>query len=537
MKHNKLFFLMLILSANLTVFSAKVDNPDVFGSVGSMSGGLDIRQQHQTTFTNPVILGDVADPTVIKVDGVYYACGTSSEWAPYYPMYSSTDLINWKQEGHVFNKKPSWTSNSFWAPELYYHNNKVFCYYTARNKKNGISGIGVASTDDPTKEFTDHGLLIEHGKEAIDAYVFNDDGQLYISWKAYGLESRPIELVASKLSYDGLRLEGEPFSLLKDDEEIGMEGQSHFKHGDYYYIVYAARGCCGFNSDYEVRVARSKSFKGPYEKYEHNPILAGLKHDFISIGHGTIVETDDNRMFYMCHAYLNGEGKYAGRQPVIYEMYVDDNDWMAFKGGQIARKTQTLPFEGSYQQSSQAFEDDFTSTTLNVNWTWNYPYSDIQTTIRNGNLYLTGKPVGKKAVNGNALCVRPQFPDYEYQTQVVNRNKSLKGLTLYGDYENFVAWGVEDNQFVLKQYDNNKEVVLFSKPIESQYSYVKILVKEGRKLDFYYANKEEEWNKALDSSIDMEKLVRWDRIARPGLIHIGETKEHAAFSYFKLTKL
>ena len=58
-----------------------------------------------------------------------------------------------------------------------------------------------------------------HGTEAIDAFIYDDNGQLYISWKAYGLDKRPIELLGCKLSADGLHLEGEPFSLLVDDEE------------------------------------------------------------------------------------------------------------------------------------------------------------------------------------------------------------------------------------------------------------------------------------------------------------------------------
>ena len=42
--------------------------------------------QKQTYFTNPVIHGDVADPSILRIDDTYYATGTSSEWAPYYPV-------------------------------------------------------------------------------------------------------------------------------------------------------------------------------------------------------------------------------------------------------------------------------------------------------------------------------------------------------------------------------------------------------------------------------------------------------------------
>ena len=137
--------------------------------------------------------------------------------------------------------------------------------------------------------------MVEFGKEAIVAFILEDKGKLYISWKAYGLDNQPIELLACKLTDDGLRLDGKPFSLLRDDERQGMEGQHWFKKDGYYYIIYSVRGCCGPQSDYAVSVARSKKLEGPYEKYQGNPILHGSK-EVLSIGHGTITTTPDGRM-------------------------------------------------------------------------------------------------------------------------------------------------------------------------------------------------------------------------------------------------
>ena len=134
--------------------------------------------QRQTYFTNPVIRGDVADPSIIRIDDTYYATGTSSEWAPYYPVFTSKDLVNWKQTGHVFEQQPEWTKSSFWAPEWYYHNGKVYVYYTARKKSNSTSYIGVATSDSPTGKFKDHGPIVEFGTEAIDAFILEDKGDL-----------------------------------------------------------------------------------------------------------------------------------------------------------------------------------------------------------------------------------------------------------------------------------------------------------------------------------------------------------------------
>lgn len=294
-------------------------------------------------FTNPVIRKDLPDPSIIRIGNTYYAAGTSGNAAKVYPLYTSENLVDWQPIGHVFDHYPDWAMGDFWAPELFAHNQKVYCYYTARGKSDKISCIGVAVADGPRSPFVDHGPLVKWTNEAIDSYVFDDNGQLYIVWKAYGLDnSRPIELLAQRLSDDGLHLEGQPFSLLTDMENIGMEGQCVFHRGEWYYIVYAARDCCSERSDYEVRVARAKTFAGPYETYSGNPILKGDGKDIQSCGHGTIVTTPNGRMFYLCHAFQPGEKFKIGRQPILQEMEITRKGWLRFKTGNITRIHQKM---------------------------------------------------------------------------------------------------------------------------------------------------------------------------------------------------
>ncbi|WP_300701414.1 family 43 glycosylhydrolase [Bacteroides sp.] len=493
-------------------------------------------QGQQNEYHNPVIRGDVPDPSILRIDDTYYATGTSAEWAPQYPVFVSKDLINWKQTGHIFQEVPEWTSQSFWAPELYYYNNKVYCYYTARRKSDGTSYIGVAVANSPTETFTDHGLLVEYGTEAIDASVYNDNGQLYISWKAYGLDNRPIELLGSKLSSDGLKLEGEPFSLLKDDEGKGMEGQYHFKKGDYYYLIYAAHSCCGPLSDYDVYVARSKDFKGPYEKYEGNPILYGGERDFQSCGHGTIVVTPDDRLFYLCHAYLPEAGFYAGRQPILQEIGVGEDNWLHFKTGTVAQIKQPVPFKGTKQESNFDFKDEFKDESLKVDWTWSFPFSDPQINIGNGKLYLSGNPKGSNQY-GTALCVRANSPHYTYETQNVNPNKSIGGLTMYGDDKNLIIWGTTNNKLQLKLVEEGKETILFEHSLAQPSVFLKIEVTEGCHSDFYWSSNGKKWSKVDTPTINFKKLVRWERVPRPGLIHIGDSTYPVEFSYFKLENI
>ena len=190
--------------------------------------------------------------------------------APYYPLFRSKDLVNWRQIGHLFEQQPAWTRSSFWAPELFHRNGKTYAYYTARRKTDGTSYIGVATADKPEGPYTDHGPIVEYGTEAIDAFVLEDAGELYISWKAYGLDPRPIELLACKISDDGLRMAGEPFTLLRDDKRQGMEGQHWLKIGDYYYIVYSITAAAALGATTPWRSPATKTC-GPLRALRREP--------------------------------------------------------------------------------------------------------------------------------------------------------------------------------------------------------------------------------------------------------------------------
>lgn len=281
-----------------------------------------------------VIDADAPDPSVIRVGDTYYAAATSGNKPQAYPRFRSKDLKTWEPMGYIFDQWPEWTDGSFWAPELFDLCGRTMCYYTARQKSDGTSCIGVAMAEGPEGTFKDYGPLVRTTNEAIDAFVFRDGQQLYITWKAYGLDpsKRPIELLCQRLSEDGLRLEGEPFMLLRDDERQGMEGQCIFRQGDWWYILYSIRDCCSPKSDYAVSVARSHSIQGPWEKYEGNPILEGETpskdgEGMQSCGHGTMVRTPHGEMYYLCHAYYFNRYK-EGRKAVLFSLEIGKDGWV-----------------------------------------------------------------------------------------------------------------------------------------------------------------------------------------------------------------
>ncbi|RYF97526.1 MAG: beta-xylosidase, partial [Chitinophagaceae bacterium] len=472
--------------------------------------------------SSPVIAGDFADPTVVKIGDAYYAAGTSSEWGPHYPVYKSTNLVDWKLITHILPKRTAWMKSSFWAPELFYHNKKLYAYYTVRDTGN-ISCIGVATADSPEKGFTDHGVIIRTGSEAIDAFVFNDDGQLYVTWKAYGLDKRPIELLSSKLSADGLKLVGETVSIKRDDAKKGMEGQSMIKRDGYYYLLYSAGSCCGVPCDYNVRVSRSKSVTGPFEEYEGNPILKE-NDEWMCTGHGTPVQAKDGRWFYLYHAYEKEFNVFTGRQALLAEITWNADGWPAFH--RPANSKPALPFY---------FRDDFNGKTLAVQWSWDYRYSDVKTVISKGTLELSSTPLKDKEA-GAMLSVRPVSGNYSMTTSVLPGGDAIKGLVLYGDVESMLGITLKGNDIMIWEQKKGGQEIAAKKSIGNLKSVrLRVDVKDGRLLKFYYGSEGTEWTELVPKTSESDQVdagftKQWDRAPRPGIYQGG--KGVAKFEWF-----
>ena len=470
---------------------------------------------------NPVIPGDFADPSVIRAGNVYYATGTSSEWAPHFPLFRSTDLLHWQPAGYVFPKTPAWAAASFWAPELFYWKGTYYVYYVARKKSDGISCIGVATSRDPGEGFTDRGIILEFGKEAIDAFVIEDNGKLYITWKAYGLDQRPIEILGSRLSDDGLKLEGETFSLLRDDEKQGLEGQCLVKRDGFFYIFYSPGNCCGSRCSYKVEVARSASVRGPYTKFANNPILAETD-DWKCTGHGTLVTTNEGKDFYMYHAYSKSDDVYTGRQGMLGEVIWDkQTGWPAVKP------------VGDEIDPPKSFQDEFSTPELSGAWQWDFRHAELSVKIERGNLILSGQPTADNQA-GTAITVRPTNGNYEITTEVVNRNASLKGLVLYGDAGQSVGIGVKDNVVQVWEVKKNQRSILMEKHIGGNPVQLKMKVDKGYQIRFYWGKKESGWNQLSinDTYYNGNFLPQWDRSPRVGLLHQGNQTDAAVFSFF-----
>lgn len=508
-------------------------------------------------YRNPVIPGDFADPSVIRVGDTYYAAGTSSEWAPYYPLYSSRDLVSWQQFGHVFTRMPEWAAASYWAPELFHHKGTFFVYYTARRKTDNVSVIGVATSDDPRKGFTDRGIIVEWGKEAIDGFPFVDDnGRLYLAWKAYGLpdDNQPTTLLASEMAPDGLTLRGKAFPLL----EGGYEGEAIVKRDGWYYLFYSSRGCCGRKCDYQVEVARARHLRGPWTQNDRNPLLRGGG-DWRCPGHGTPVQTPDGRWFYMYHAYHATDFVHVGRQGLLDELGWADSGWPFFKNGDIPTAQAPSPLGAGPGARASAgvtdFADDFTSAVRPVQWQWDFRNAPMVTT-RDGRLQIEVTETAAASPAGAFYGIAPAQGRYTVTATVEPRGDAVKGLAAYGDASNALGLGVSSGassgvssgassgRLMLWKIEKGQRRTLVDEPLSVAAAtaaavQLRMEVWDGRRFQFAWSTDGRNWTPVRQTGVespdvDGDYLPPWDRAVRAGLFVMGKPGESGAFDSFRV---
>src|ERR1044072_4033919 len=108
-------------------------------------------EARQASYRNSVVAGDYPDPSVIRVGSEFWAATPNGGWAPHFSLLRSRDLVNWEKVGYVFQYKPAWAKEDFWAPEIVAERGRILVYYTARRdegpKKRGTLFAGGASRD------------------------------------------------------------------------------------------------------------------------------------------------------------------------------------------------------------------------------------------------------------------------------------------------------------------------------------------------------------------------------------------------------
>ncbi|MCU1676912.1 MAG: hypothetical protein JWM93_1670 [Frankiales bacterium] len=293
----------------------------------------------------PVIDSNFADPDILLVDGVYYAYATNSG-GQNVQLQTSTDLVHWTPQPDVAPTLGAWvgdcsfdpggaTDRCIWAPEVTAVDGGYVLYYTARDSLAPRQCIGVSFSTSPYGPFLPVGtdpLVCPDGARgttdlggAIDASTYEENGQLYLLWKADGnccAGMRAIIFI-QPLSADGRTLTGPPVELLTTTlpyEGRVVEAPQLLKHDGTYYLFFSANDFYG--GAYRTSYATSTSLLGPYTPSDTELMTTDLFHgDVIGPGGQNIITNPDGSMSIVFHGW---DPTYSYRA-----MYVSDLLWTA----------------------------------------------------------------------------------------------------------------------------------------------------------------------------------------------------------------
>ncbi|MDE3236662.1 MAG: family 43 glycosylhydrolase [Bacteroidota bacterium] len=290
---------------------------------------------------NPVLDGYYADPDILYSEKTkrYYIYPTSdgfTGWSgTYFKTFSSTDLVNWKDEGVILdlNKDVSWAKRNAWAPCIIEKKingqYKYYFYFCAAQK------IGVAVADSPAGPFVDSGKpLISKlpagvkGGQQIDPDVFFDPstGKTYLYWgNGY--------MACAELNDDMVSVKEEIIKVITPDASF-REGTNVFYRNGKYYFLWSEDDTRSQN--YRVRYGIASTATGPIQIPANNLVIAkDTAAGIYATGHNSIIQVPGKDEWYIVYHrfnYPNGihMGQAAGynREVCIDKLAFDDEGFI-----------------------------------------------------------------------------------------------------------------------------------------------------------------------------------------------------------------
>ncbi|WP_185232313.1 glycoside hydrolase family 43 protein [Teredinibacter franksiae] len=342
-------------------------------------------------YQNPILYADYSDPDVVRVGDDYFMTASSFNSAPGLPVLHSKDMVNWTLIGHALNKLVPENNfaipqhgNGVWAPNIRYHNNKVWIFYPDPDY-----GIYMLQTEDPFKGWSEPKLILP-GKGIIDPTpMWDDDGQSYLlhGWAKSRSGINNI-LTLHKMSADGTQVEAEGETIIDGHKLEGyrtLEGPKFYKRNGYYYVFAPAGGVpVGWQA-----VFRAKNIYGPYEHksvMEQGTSLTNGPHQ------GAWVTTQTGEDWFFHFQSKLAHGRIVHLQPMQWV-----NDWPVIGEdknrdgvGQPVTQHKKPNVGAIYPIKIIPTSDTFDSPDLGKQWQWaaNYKNEWYSLTDRPGYLRL-----------------------------------------------------------------------------------------------------------------------------------------------------
>jgi xylan 1,4-beta-xylosidase len=279
---------------------------------------------------SPLIPGFHPDPSIVRVDGVYYLVTSTFEYLPGIPIHRSTDLVDWELIGHVIERPEQSgvaradTHRGVWAPTIRHRDGVFYVIVTIA----GADGCVLYRATDPTGPWSDP--LPLPGVRGIDPdLAWDDAGVAIVTYSAlivdggapahHGIEQVDIDLATG----DAI---GPARSLWSGTGLMFPEAPHLYRIGEHWYLLIAEGGT---ERGHTVSIARSDSPRGGFEPCPANPVLSARSTDrpIQNTGHGDLVETPDGG-WAMVLLGVRTLGRTRAFSPIGRETFLTEVRWV-----------------------------------------------------------------------------------------------------------------------------------------------------------------------------------------------------------------
>ncbi len=533
----KIFLSAFLVASTLSTYAqtATFKYFDYKGQDSRFDKNINLQKQ----FFNPILAGFAPDPSFCRKGDTYYLVNSSFSFFPGVPLYTSKDLIHWKSEGFVLDRKEQLPlakqniSGGIFAPAITYNEkNKTFYMITT----NVGAGNFFVKSKDPSKGWSNPIYLPKI--DGIDpSFFFDKDGKGYI------VHNGPVDGGAD---YEGqrairiFRFDVKGDSIIGDykqivrggthveERPIWIEGPHLYRIGKYYYLMCAEGGTGDWHSEV---ILRAKDPMGPWEENPNNPILTqrtGLdpnRPDIVtSAGHADLVQSKNGdwwAVFLGCRPYQD-DFYNTGRDTYLLPVTWKDG-WPTIleKGKAMPTVLDMKPWQQKMNTAGEttapltgnfSYRDEFKGDKLDSRWMFLRNPSQFYSLTANG-LEMNALPVKiSQKDSPSAVFARQQHTDFVAETQVnfaPESDNQLAGLTLLQNEEyNFVFGKTlrKGKPVVVLTRSEKINVTIGSAELKDASAPVKLKIEsKGRYYDFYYAEGNGSWQ-LLAKGVDAVNL-------------------------------
>lgn len=471
-------------------------------------------------FYNPILQGCYPDPSICRKGNDYYLVCSSFAINPGVPIFHSTDLVNWKQTGHVLERpsqlkvEDTGISAGIYAPTIRYNAANDTFYMITTQFAGGIGNM-VVKTKDPAAGWSDP---IKLDFEGIDPDIFfDDDGKAYIVHndapkKALYEGHRVIKMLEYDTATDKI-IPGSDRVIVDGgvnikDKPVWIEAPHLYKKNGKYYLMCAEGGTGGWHSEV---IFKANSPKGKFRPAPANPILsqrhlpADRPEKVDWAGHADLVEGPDGKYYGVFLAIRPNE---ADRVNTGRETFILPVDWSGefpvFEGGlepikpklKMPNGVKNMTGKDGYMPNGNfTYTENFTSSPIDCRWVGVRGAREGFASATAEGLVITPYETNIKAMAPTStLFYRQQHINFTASvdmTYVPRTEKDLAGMTCYQSEAFNYVFGVTkkggDIYLVLQRTEKGNSSVISSTKIDGKMP-IKLQVKAvGNDYTFSYA--------------------------------------------------